>query len=584
MRRTHSLIQQNLQPDTLYFLGDLFDGGREWETQTSRSPDPRWHGYDDDFWRGEYERFDKIYFQHWNDGLDGTAKQRDQRRMIASLPGNHDLGFGSGIQMPVMRRFQAMFGDGNRVDVVGNHSFVSINSVALSAVEQPEPPGWDAASLGPDDDKTPPNMQISGGTVEFLKGVKQEKTRLLAQHLRYQSGKQEHTRFPHKLVMPDVKIYEKEDHTSLAELPTILLTHVPLYRRPGTLCGPLRERYPPSSMDPLPESDDRNAISVSGGYQYQNVLTPSITEKIVSSIASASNKIAHVYSGDDHDYCELAHREFSGSPKEITVKSTSWAMGVRKPGFLLTSLWHPIDPETGATIETGEGKTVQNHLCLLPDQLGIFISYVWTLAITLVILGARAVFLVYRRPPAPSAPSSPSPNHINGNGNSNGSSFPPIAEKPSSNSYPQNGNGANYSTPYTTYNTTKGTTSSTSSRGTPTRTARSSSISSQQKLSTNIPIYSPRSRSPSYAYRGSSPATPTSATPTNDEAGSSKYRARPRRSTMSLIADQAADGGPGGGGGMAARRIKSVLKEFASSVILVGSFVFGWYFFLILRW
>jgi hypothetical protein len=59
--------------------------------------------------------------------------------MIASLPGNHDLGFGNGIQEPVRDRFESFFGNPNRVDVIGNHTFVSVDTPSLSAMDQPDP-------------------------------------------------------------------------------------------------------------------------------------------------------------------------------------------------------------------------------------------------------------------------------------------------------------------------------------------------------------------------------------------------------------------------------------------------------------
>lgn len=138
--------------------------------------------------------------------------------------------------------------------------------------------------------------------------------------------------------------------------------------------------------------DDRNALSISAGYQYQNVLTQTISKDLVT---KAGPNLVHIYSGDDHDYCEVTHRQFSGSPREITVKSLSWAMGVRRPGFLLTSLWNPVDPATGKpTHSLSTGATLQNHLCLLPDQLSIFIRYGLLFGLTLAVLLARAAILV----------------------------------------------------------------------------------------------------------------------------------------------------------------------------------------------
>ena len=158
-----------------------------------------------------------------------------------------------------------------------------------------------------------------------------------------------------------------------SQFPTIVLSHVPLYRSGDTTCGPLRERG--------------TAIPLQAGYQYQNVLTPLISTEIVKHLNP--EEITMVYSGDDHDYCEIEHSEFTGRIKEITVKSMSWAMGVRKPGVQLVSLWNPVNVEKAmsedATLSTPR-DTVQNRMCLLPDQLGIFICYAQMLGLTIFVL------------------------------------------------------------------------------------------------------------------------------------------------------------------------------------------------------
>jgi hypothetical protein len=184
-----------------------------------------------------------------------------------------------------------------------------------------------------------------------------------------------------------------------AELPTILLTHVPLYREKGTPCGPKREHWPPATPPKGQTTpvfpDERNAISLSGGYQYQNVLSEEDSVRLVSTVGN----VMRVFSGDDHDYCEIVHPENKNSAREITVKSMSWAMGVRKPGFLMLSMWNPIDvsgqslhsSSTGHGAVSQASTTTESHLCLLPDQLGIFIRYLTLLILTLLALSIRAI-------------------------------------------------------------------------------------------------------------------------------------------------------------------------------------------------
>lgn len=385
LRRNFASIQKNLVPDSVLFLGDLFDGGREWATRTTTSPEDRYKKIDDRFWRKEYRRFVKIFIDPWL-GQDIAPTDGRGRKMIASLPGNHDLGFGNGVLEPVRDRFQSYFGNSNRVDVIGNHTFVSVDTVSLSAMDQPDPLTG-SSTPNPTDDPT--YRPIWKDADDFLDRMASNKARVEMEELMTLQNKTETTnvKFDHHVVdATEGSIYHKPNPKSPG-FPTILLTHVPLYRKAGTPCGPLRERHPPAGPDL--EVDEPNSLTIAGGYQYQNVLTPTISTELVS---KAGPNVVQVYSGDDHDYCEVIHREFNGSPNEITVKSLSWAMGVRRPGFVLTSLWNPIDPITGESVQNSSPLTIQNHLCLLPDQLGIFIHYGCVLLVSIAILFINSIY------------------------------------------------------------------------------------------------------------------------------------------------------------------------------------------------
>lgn len=387
MRRAYSRIQTELYPDTVFFLGDLFDGGREWSTRTTKSPEKQYQQYGDSYWMNEYRRFGSIFFEHWGDA--GTQPRPGQpgRKFISSLPGNHDLGFAKGVQVGVRDRFHAYFGDGNRIDVLGNHTFVSIDSVSLSALGVPSSQELE---------------ELWRPTVDFLAGAKEQKHKLVQRSLRVQRGLRPYPAFAHREIPAQDLAKATLPHADdpVTDFPTILLTHVPLYRAPGTPCGPLREHWPPSPG--TPDRDDRNAISVSGGYQYQNVMNKEISADVASKIGD----VRYAFSGDDHDYCELTHRGYAsggGGIREITVKSISWAMGVRRPGFVLASLWNPVDA-AGKPLSGDGGKTVQTKLCLLPDQLGIFFRYAALFALTLLLLAARAALVARNVLPTSTAP------------------------------------------------------------------------------------------------------------------------------------------------------------------------------------
>jgi hypothetical protein len=378
MRRAYSRIQTELYPDTVFFLGDLFDGGREWSTRTTKSPEKQYQQYGDDYWMNEYRRFGSIFFDHWGDGGLTPRPGQPGRKFISSLPGNHDLGFAKGVQVGVRDRFHAYFGDGNRIDVLGNHTFVSIDSVSLSAFGVPSSQELE---------------ELWRPTVDFLDGAKEQKKKLTQRELRVQQGLKPYPTFPHHEIeakdLPKATLPHAD--SDVTEFPTILLTHVPLYRAPDTSCGLQREHG--------------SAISVSGGYQYQNVMNKEITTDIANKIGD----IRYAFSGDDHDYCELVHRGYAsggGGIREITVKSISWAMGVRHPGIVLASLWNPVDAQ--GKPQNDVAKTIQTHLCLLPDQLAIFFRYALLFALTLFLLGTRAALLAYNiLPSAPLTPEDP---------------------------------------------------------------------------------------------------------------------------------------------------------------------------------
>lgn len=390
-----------MDPDTVLFLGDLFDGGREWSTalgasKEAESVDKRWRKYGETFWLKEYVRFGRIFYDTWI-----QSGRRPYRKIITSLPGNHDLGLGMGIRLPVRKRFNTYFGSGNRIDFIGNHSFVSLDTVSLSAKGQPITPptnGEGAESQAHSAEK------IWAPTEDFLLNAKATKGRLIEQQLRLRSGASENELQDNEVLdVPSSRIPQVlKQRPEYTDIPSVVLTHVPLFRSPGTPCGPLRERFPPSKSttgnDEPVEKDERNAISVAAGIQYQNVLTPEVSKEIVESVGD----VEYVFSGDDHDYCEVVHRGYSsrmGGLREITVKSMSWAMGIRKPGFLMLSLWNPLDAEgrsVGTSASHASASTVRTQLCLLPDQLGILARYGLLLGVTLFVMFLRACIYVAR--------------------------------------------------------------------------------------------------------------------------------------------------------------------------------------------
>ena len=89
-------------------------------------------------------------------------------------------------------------------------------------------------------------------------------------------------------------------------------------------------------------------------------------------------------SGDDHDYCEYTHYSdpLDDEPRlaipEVTVKTLSMVMNVRRPGFQLLSLAPTQLRDHGI-------PTYKDAPCLLPDQLRIYLNiYLPLLAVSIV--------------------------------------------------------------------------------------------------------------------------------------------------------------------------------------------------------
>ncbi|ODQ64975.1 Metallo-dependent phosphatase, partial [Nadsonia fulvescens var. elongata DSM 6958] len=103
LRKHWVYINQVLKSDSTLFLGDLFDGGRDW---------------DDKVWFEEYER--------WN-GIFGKSS----KDVIMSLPGNHDIGYGDTIHPFALERFRSVFGETSQTLDRGNHTFVLLDTISM---------------------------------------------------------------------------------------------------------------------------------------------------------------------------------------------------------------------------------------------------------------------------------------------------------------------------------------------------------------------------------------------------------------------------------------------------------------------
>ncbi|KAF9132791.1 hypothetical protein BGW39_011275 [Mortierella sp. 14UC] len=160
-------------------------------------------------------------------------------------------------------------------------------------------------------------------------------------------------------------------------LPRILFTHVPLHRLDTTSCGKSRETD--------------QSIKDRSGEQFQNMVNIPLSREILEGIQPDM-----VFSGDDHDWCEIAHPTIGGNlVPEVTLRTFSFAQGIKQPAFMMMSLFNPdhkpknVQPvvplEAGlpvsrefvqGSVERPSGDTTFVYdECMLPNQMLIYICY-----------------------------------------------------------------------------------------------------------------------------------------------------------------------------------------------------------------
>ena len=228
------------------------------------------------------------------------------------VPGNHDIPLGPNrLFSPQARdRYARHFSAPNKILEIANHSLILLDAVGL--VEEDYRRYAAEMQFGEWDG-------IEGGVIEFVKGL----------------GERE------------LQVRANERLTHCAEPPAgpkILLSHIPLARPESASCGPFRES---------------GRISKGAGPGYQNLLGSETSRFLLEAL-----KPSIVFSGDDHDYCDLTHHN---GVREITLKSFSSTTGIRRPGLQLLSL---VPPDSAAPYTTQ--KTIADRPCFLPDQAGVY--------------------------------------------------------------------------------------------------------------------------------------------------------------------------------------------------------------------
>lgn len=115
MARNFRFIHRKLKPDMIVFVGDLMDGGREWENTP---------------WELEYQRYRRIF------PISPSVTQ------LENVPGNHDVGSVDDIIPNSYKRFEDHFGKSNQIIPFAGFSLVTLDTNALmntvrSNIEKP---------------------------------------------------------------------------------------------------------------------------------------------------------------------------------------------------------------------------------------------------------------------------------------------------------------------------------------------------------------------------------------------------------------------------------------------------------------
>ncbi|KAF8940605.1 hypothetical protein BGZ58_005564 [Dissophora ornata] len=423
MRRSFARLHQNLQPDAVLFLGDLMDGGRE--TMDERT------------FEKNRNRFLENVFDSgrtaWN--LRPLLMDAEDLERKVEIHGHKLEGkaVGEGSSSPLSPDSDSQHNSTYHGQDESEQNYKADEDITGHFQQIMEVPSDSGERVAIRSNGRSVRLYVAGnhevgfGDTIVRKAVRRYKQEFGSINYEINVGN-------HSLVILDtlalsanltsIQKESREFMTRLGQetpsLPRILFTHVPLFRLDTTFCGEARE----SGQLIL----DRN------GEQYQNMVNASLSREILHNIQPDM-----IFSGDDHDWCEIVHSLDDKLTPEVTVPTFSFAQGSKQPAFVVLSLFNPeklpksvtpnmpenvarqlhngtailgadgvgtvLGRDTETTLASSmalDSPTFAYEECVMPRQLSIYSGYIVLLGLTLAwLVVLRFYWFLQSRPSDP---------------------------------------------------------------------------------------------------------------------------------------------------------------------------------------
>ncbi|KAF8946764.1 hypothetical protein BGZ47_011427 [Haplosporangium gracile] len=366
MRKSFARLHRRLQPDMVLFLGDLLDGGRETLVQEE------YKGSDD---RQVYEKNKGRFLEKVFDSR-RTAWNQEPLVMDEAVIGEQEnLRLNANEDESKLRETHRL-----GISITGHSRQITYSAADATERAQIRQNGKSARLY------VAGNHDVGFGDTLVRKAMKRYKDDFGSVNYEIKIGNHSIVVLDTLSLSSNITSIREESRDFLTRMgqekskePRILFTHVPLFRPETTSCGEAREA--------------QQLILDRNGEQYQNMVNASLSQEILRKIQPDI-----VFSGDDHDWCEMDHSLDGRLTPEVTLPTFSFAQGITQPGFVVLSLYNPQHilrnarsltrevynatmtlPETHA-FENSSAKiskmiTFAYDECMLPKQIVIYFGY-----------------------------------------------------------------------------------------------------------------------------------------------------------------------------------------------------------------